>query len=399
MLNLHEMIKRRLESKVQKALNRTASVALLGPRQVGKTTLAHALAEGRHSVYIDLEDRLDWQKVRDIRVFYQENRDKLIILDEVQRMPEIFAQSRGIIDAERRAGHRTGLFLFLGSASGELLQQSGESLAGRISYLELFPIDAVEYLTDGNDLADLNKLWLRGGFPESLASTDDEDSLEWRNDFIKTYLERDIPQLGPRIPATTLQRFWTMLAHGQGTNLNASKLAANMDVSSVTIARYVDLLVDLMLVRKLLPYTANVKKRLVKAPRVYVRDSGITHALLNIGRYNDLLGHPVVGKSWEGFVIENIMSVLPRGANTFYYRTATGEEIDLVIEISAQEKWAVEIKLGQSLALKKGFHTACSDIDPQRKFVVYSGTETFTLPHDVTAISLYGLMQELLTRS
>ncbi len=399
MLNLHEMIERRLESKVRRGLDRTASVALLGPRQVGKTTLAHALAEGRPSVYIDLEDRLDLQKVQDIAVFYQENREKLIILDEVQRMPEIFAQLRDIIDAERRAGHRTGLFLFLGSASGELLQQSGESLAGRISYLELFPIDAGGYMTDKEDLSDLNKLWLRGGFPESLASTSDEDSLEWRNDFIKTYLERDIPQLGPRIPATTLQRFWTMLAHTQGTNLNASKLAANMDVSSVTIARYVDLLVDLMLVRKILPYTANVKKRLIKAPRVYVRDSGIVHALLNIGRYNDLLGHPVVGKSWEGFVIENIMAVLPRGANTFYYRTATGEEIDLVIELNPQEKWAVEIKLGQSLALKKGFHTACADIDPQRKFVVYSGADTFTLPHDVTAIPLYGLMQELLSRS
>lgn len=390
------MIERRLRKTLQKGLERSPCVALLGPRQVGKTTLAHAVAEGRASVYIDLENRLDLLKVQDIAVFYQENRDKLVILDEVQRVPEIFTQIRSIVDQERRVGNRTGLFLFLGSASIDLLQQSSESLAGRISYLELFPISAVEYLASENNLSDLNRLWLRGGFPESLLSADDEDSLEWRNDFIKTYLERDIPQLGPRVPAATLQRFWTMLAHAQGTNLNASKLAANIDVSSVTVARYIDLLVDLLLVRKILPYTVNIKKRLVKAPRVYVRDSGITHALLNIGTFNDLLGNPVVGKSWEGFVIENLMAVLPCGANLFYYRTAKGEEIDLVIEFATQEKWAIEIKLGQNIALKKGFHQACDDIGPQRKFVIYSGSDTFTLPHEVTAIPLYGLMQLLM---
>jgi len=387
------MIQRRLEIKVKDALQRSPAVALMGPRQVGKTTIALNISETTPSVYLDLENRLDLQKVSDIETFHAENSDKLIILDEVQRLPEVFASLRGIIDQERRKGNKTGQFLFLGSASIDLLQQSSESLAGRIAYLELHPVDILEFA--GDSLEKMNTLWLRGGFPESLLADNDTNSLAWRLDFIKTYLERDIPQLGPRIPATTLERFWTMLAHNQGQVLNASLLARNLEVSSPAIGRYLDLMNDLLLVRRLQPWTSNVGKRLVRAPKVYVRDSGITHALLNISGYNDLLGHPVVGGSWEGFVIENILSVIPARVQPYYYRTPGGAEIDLVLEFSGQQKWAIEIKRSSAPSLSKGFYIGCEDIKADKRYVVYSGADKFSLGQGVTAISLYELLQEI----
>lgn len=391
------MIQRRLESKIQQALERSPSVALMGPRQVGKTTLALDITERMQAIYLDLENSLDNAKLRDIVAFHAENSTKLIVLDEVQRAPEIFAPLRGIIDKERRKGHKAGLFLFLGSASMELLQQSGESLAGRIAYLELYGIDVLEF--SKNDSAATNQLWLRGGFPDSLLATSDHHSVDWRRDFIKTYLERDIPQLGPRVPAQTLERFWTMLAHNQGGILNASQLARNLEVSSVTVNRYLDLMVDLLLVRRLQPWTVNAGKRLVRAPKVYVRDSGLVHALLNIFSYNDLLGHPVVGGSWEGFVIENIMSAAQGRALPYFYRTSAGAEIDLILEFSGQEKWAIEIKRSSTPALSKGFHIACDDIQADRKFVVYSGVDRFSLGENISAISLAELMQEVLSKT
>jgi predicted AAA+ superfamily ATPase len=384
------MIRRRLEYKIVEALNRSPSVVLIGPRQVGKTTLALNISETKPSVYLDLENSLDLQKVRDIQGFHNANKDKLIILDEVQRLPEVFSPLRGIIDKERRKGNKTGQFLFLGSASIDLLRQSSESLAGRISYLELFVVNQLEYSND------INTLWLRGGFPESLLAASGTDSLEWRRDFIKTYLERDIPQLGPRIPAETLERFWTMLAHHQGSVFNAASLGRSLDLSGVTIGRYLDLMVDLLLVRRLKPWTYNVGKRLVRSPKVYVRDSGIIHALLNITDHNQLLGHPVVGGSWEGFVIENILSVIPAGVQPFYYGTPGGAEIDLLLEFSAKTKWAVEIKRSSSPTVSKGFHVACSDINPERRYVVYSGTDRFSLGNGVIAISLTDLMHEVM---
>ena len=388
------MIKRRLAAEVRLALQQCPSVALLGPRQVGKTTLAMNISEAIPSVYIDLENRLDLEKVRDIAAFHAENREKLIILDEVQRLPEVFADLRGIIDKERRKGHKAGQFLFLGSASIELLQQSSESLAGRIAYIELHPVDLVEFA--GNSPDKKHKLWLRGGFPESLLAASDADSIKWRRNFIRTYLERDIPQLGPRIPAETLERFWMMLAHNQGTILNAAQIARNLEVTGVTVGRYLDLMVDLLLVRRLRPWTSNVGKRLVRSPKVYVRDNGITHALLNIADYNDLLGHPVVGGSWEGFVIENILSVIPSHVQAFYYRTSGGAEVDLVLEISGREKWAIEIKRSSAPSFSKGFHIACADIQAKRRYIVYSGGDTFALGEGVTAISLFDLMQEII---
>jgi len=391
-----DMIQRRLENIVREALKRSSSVALMGPRQVGKTTIALNISELIPAIYLDLERRLDLQKVVDIRAFHAANHEKLIILDEVQRLPELFSELRGIIDQERRKGNKSGLFLFLGSASIDLLQQSGESLAGRIAYLELHPIDVLEY-SDG-DTDKVNTLWLRGGFPESLLANSENDSLEWRLDFIKTYLERDIPQLGPRIPAATLERFWTMLAHNQGSVLNAAHLARNLDVSGVTITRYLDLMTDLLLVRRLKPWTFNVGKRLVRSPKIYVRDSGITHALLNIESYNSLLGHPVVGGSWEGFVIENIMGIVPSRVQSFYYGSPGGAEIDLLLEFPDGKKWAIEIKRSSSPKLSKGFHVACEDIKPEKKFVIYSGTDTFSMGADITAISLFDLMNEIVNR-
>ncbi|MDB5145526.1 MAG: ATPase [Mucilaginibacter sp.] len=388
------MIVRRIENKIRRTLERSPSVALIGPRQVGKTTIALNISEKIPAVYLDLEDRTDLEKMRDITAFHAENREKLIIMDEVQRMPEVFAPLRGIIDRERRKGNKAGQFLFLGSASIDLLQQSSESLAGRIAYIELHGIDVLEYASHDQEM--INTLWLRGGFPESLLSTSGQDSLYWRRDFIKTYLERDIPQLGPRIPALTLERFWTMLSHNQGGIINASQLARNLEVSSVTVGRYLDLMADLLLVRRLQPWTFNIGKRLVRAPKVYVRDSGITHALLNISSYNDLLGHPVVGGSWEGFVIENILSVASGSALPFYYRTADGAEIDLVLEFSGKEKWAIEIKRSSAPSLSKGFHIACDDIKADKRYVVYSGKDKFPLGNEITAIPLPTLMQELL---
>jgi hypothetical protein len=369
-------------------------VALLGPRQLGKTTLALDISETTDSVYLDLENRTDLQKVQDIEAFHRENTQKLIVLDEVHRLPELFASIRGIIDLERRKGNRAGQFLFLGSASIDLLQQSSESLAGRIAYFELHPIDALEL--SGGSMDTLNTLWVRGGFPESLLSDSDRNSLEWRFDFIKTYLERDIPQLGPRIPAETLEHFWTMLAHNQGTVLNAAHLARNLDVSGVTIGRYLDLMTDLLLVRRLKPWTANAGKRLIKSPKIYVRDSGIAHALLNISDYNNLLGHPVVGGSWEGFVIENIIAVAPSRVQPYYYGTPRGAEIDLVLEFPGGTKWAIEIKRNSTPSISKGFYNGCEDIKPDKRFIVYSGFDSFTMGENITAISLPNLMQELL---
>ena len=386
------MIKRRLETKIREALKRSPSVALMGPRQVGKTTIALNISETTPSVYLDLESSLDLQKVRDIVSFHDANQDKLIILDEVQRLPEVFSPLRGIIDKERRKGHKSGQFLFLGSASIDLLRQSSESLAGRIAYLELFGVNQLEYSND------INTLWLRGGFPESLLAASEKDSLGWRRDFIKTYLERDIPQLGPRIPAETLERFWTMLAHHQGTVLNSANLGRNLDVSGVTIGRYLDLMTDLLLVRRLKPWTYNVGKRLVRSPKIYVRDSGITHALLNIADHNQLLGHPVVGGSWEGFVIENILSVAPAGVQPFYYGTPGGAEIDLVLEFSSSAKWAIEIKRSSTPTVNKGFHIACDDINPERRYVVYSGVDQFSLGNGVIAISLFDLMLQIISK-
>ncbi len=381
------MIKRQIRHQVQNTLQHIAAVVLLGPRQVGKTTLAHELAENFTSVYLDLEEPGDILKLADPRFYFEQNRQKLIIIDEVQRMPELFQALRGQIDRNRKSGHRSGQFLLLGSASNELLNQSSESLAGRVSYLELYPFNVLEVGSDH-----LNDLWLNGGFPDSFLAPD--FSFQWRHDFIRTYLERDIPMLGSRVPDETLRRFWTMLAHNQGQMFNASRIGGSLGVSGQTTSRYLDLLVDLMLVRRLQPWYANVGKRLVKSPKTYIRDSGILHSLLNIQTLDDLLGHPVLGSSWEGLVIENLLSVAPPGTQAFFYRTAAGAEIDLVLDFGSQ-LWAIEVKRTTAPRLTKGFHHACDDIRPTAKWVVYAGEEEYKLREEITVLPLTRMMQHL----
>lgn len=373
---------------VESALRRQAAVALLGPRQVGKTTLALSLAEKTPSLYLDLESRADRAKLSDPALFLERHEDRLVILDEVHRLPELFQTLRGLIDKGRRKGRRTGRFLILGSASIDLLRQSGESLAGRIAYVEMGPFDVLEI---GPKPAARPALWLRGGFPDSYLAADDGQSFALRRDFIRTYLERDVPMFGPRIPAETLERLWTMLTHGQGTLLNASRLAASLAISAQSVTRYIDLLVDLLLVRRLRPFHANLGKRLVKSPKVYVRDSGLVHALLGIADHDALAGHPVVGASWEGFVIENLLATAPADTRASFYRTAAGAEIDLLLELPGGKRWTVEIKSGLSPRLEKGFHFARQDLKPEKSFVVYSGDDRYPLDEGVEAIGLWEL--------
>ena len=385
------MIERDLLAELQAALAESPAVALLGPRQIGKTTLALSLGEGRDSLYLDLESAADRAKLGDAELYLRQHEDKLVILDEIQRVPELFQSLRGLIDSGRRRGRKVGRFLLLGSASIDLLKQSSESLAGRIRYLELPPIDAAEAGADR-----LAALWLRGGFPESLLAKSDAASLRWRRDFIRTYLERDIPQLGPRIPAETLRRFWTMLAHQQGGLLNAASLARSLAVDGKTIAAYLDLLVDLLLVRRLPPWHRNTGKRLVKAPKVYVRDSGLVHALLGIADSEALLAHPGAGGSWEGLAVESALAAAPSGSEAFFYRTSAGAEIDLLLQLPGQSQpWAIEIKRGLAPKLERGFHLACEDVEPAQRLVVYGGSEAFPIARGIEALSLVALCTRL----
>lgn len=386
------MLRRLATQSVEKALSRQAAVAVIGPRQVGKTTLALDIAENRPSIYLDLENTADRAKLENPDLFLEQHEDELVVLDEIHRVPGLFESLRGIIDRGRRKGKRTGRFLMLGSAAIELLRQS-ETLAGRIAYVNLTPLHALE-IGSGQD--DLNRLWVRGGFPDSYLAMDDADSFDLRWDFIRTYLERDVPMFGPRIPAETLENLWIMLAHSQGQTLNASKLAASMGLSAPTITSYVDLLKDLLLVRKLPPFYANVKKRLVKSPKVYVRDSGLLHALLGIRNHDDLLGHPIAGASWEGFVMESLMAVIPEHTKASFYRTATGVEIDLVLEFGGTTgTWAIEVKRSESAKLERGNHVALNDIQPQKAFVVYPGTDRYPKADGIEAIGLHEMTEEL----
>jgi predicted AAA+ superfamily ATPase len=351
-------------------LSQFPAVVLLGPRQAGKTTLALAEMAGRgDALYLDLELPSAQRQLDDPEAFLLAQRNRLVILDEVQRMPELFAVLRGAIDIRLRDGEAAGQFLLLGSATGVLLQQASESLAGRVAQLELTPFQAREVLPPDASGAELNPLWVRGGFPLSWLAQGDADSLRWREAFIATYLERDIPALGPRIPATTLRRLWTMLAHVQGSLLNQSQLAASLAVSGQTVARYIDILCDLMLVRRLPAWHGNVGKRLVRAPKVYVRDSGIAHALLDLESLESVLSHPVAGASWEGFVIEQLLAAAPQ-AEASFYRTAHGAEADLVMGLRHGETWVIEIKRSSAPTVSKGFHLAAADVRATRKLLV-----------------------------
>lgn len=387
------MIDRIAYNKILKALSRQSAVGIIGPRQVGKTTLALEIENKFDSIYLDLESRQDRAKLGNPSLYLNHHENKMIIFDEIHRMPEIFQELRGIIDARRRNKKSYGQFLILGSASIDLLRQSSESLAGRIEYIDLLPLNAMEL---NNNEKELQNLWLRGGFPNSYLASSEEASYVFRQNFIQTYLERDIPQFGPRIPSETLERFWIMLAHHQGSMFNASKLAASLSTSSPTVSKYLDLLVDLLLVRRLQPYHSNLGKRQIKSPKTYIRDSGVLHALLGIESYDDLISNPIVGNSFEGFVIENIASVIPHRTKTSFYRSSAGAEIDLILELPKNKGlWAIEIKLGTNPKPSKGFYSAISDLKPQRSFVVYSGNENYPISEGVEAIGLFEITKLL----
>lgn len=386
------MINRETQSEIVSLMRRFPAVGILGPRQIGKTTLALQIAKTLNPkpIYLDLESISDLAKLTEPQLYFETHHDRTIVLDEVQRAPEIFATLRGVIDHRKRTGQKTGQFLILGSASLDLLRQSSENLAGRIAYVELSGLKPTEIPSK-----QLDALWLRGGFPDSYLAKTDLESFEWRQSFIRTYLERDVPQFGVRIPASTLRHFWTMLAHVQSGLLNLSKLASGLSISVPTAGRYLDLLDDLFLVRKLQPWSSNAGKRLVKSPKVYIRDSGVMHALLKIKDHEDLLGHPAVGGSWEGFVVENILAIIPPWIAPYFYRTAAGAEIDLFIEIGSKKKVAIEIKRSLSPSISKGFQVGCEDVRATHKYFVYPGKERFSLAKGVLAISMTDMMTEL----
>ncbi len=385
------MFTRKLFKTLESAVKQFPAVALLGPRQVGKTTLAFELKKHfSDSIYLDLESEQDLAKLNQPELYLKEHTDKLVILDEVHRAPGLFPILRGLIDSQKRAGKKTSQYLLLGSASPDLLKQSGESLAGRIAYLELTPLLASEI-----EPKDMESLWLRGGFPDSFLADSEEQSVLWRQNFIRTYLERDVPQFAPRISTETLRRFWGMLSNAQGTLINVAQLAGNLGIDQKTAQSYMDLLIDLLMVRKLQPWHSNIGKRLVKSPKVYVRDSGLVHSLLSISNKEALLSHPIIGQSWEAFIIENLTATLPNGAIPYFYKTSGGAEIDLIIAWPNQEIWAIEIKRSLQPKVEKGFHQACIDLEPKKKFVVYAGQERFSLGHDVEAISLLDLSNEI----
>ena len=389
-------MKRWIMDRLQKAIAQVPAVVLLGARQVGKTTLAKMIMPVTRSIYLDLEAPEDLLKLSDAGNFLKIHDDKLVILDEIQRTPDLFTVLRVLIDRNKEQRHIYGQFLLLGSASMTLLRQYSESLAGRIAYIELGGFNVLETRADEDSI---RRLWLRGGFPSSYLAPDDDVAMDWLEDLIRTYLERDVPQMGFRVSAHKLRRLWTMLAHLQGETVNVSKLASNLEVQRSAVNHYIDILVDLLLLRRLQPYYTNVKKRLVKSPRYYIRDSGIAHRLLGIDTYDALLSNPVLGKSWEAFVIENIHSVLPRRAQTYFYRTAAGAEIDLVIKLSSAQIWTVEIKYGTAPKVDKHYGRTCEDVGATRKYIIYGGNDVFPVGNEVTMISLPKFMQKLATQA
>ncbi len=375
---MHNIIPREITQTVNMRLSNFPAVALLGARQVGKTTLASMVIDQfPKAIHLDLERPADLNKLTDPEAFFFQFSDHLICLDEIQRLPDIFPVLRGIIDRNRRNGQ----FLILGSASRDLIRQSAESLAGRISYIEITPFNYKEASFEASSTH-----WLQGGYPRSLLMVNNDLSFQWREDYIRTFLERDIPQLGFQLPANTIGRFWRMLAHCHGQVLNSSKLADSMGVSSHTIRKYIDLLEQTFLVRTLKPYSGNMKKRLIKSPKVYIRDSGILHALLTIENMEQLFAHPVYGSSFEGYIIENIVSRLPRWEPSFY-RTSNGAEIDLILS-KGFKKIAVEIKSSTTPKLKKSFWNCIDDIAPDKTIVIAPVDSPYPIADQVMVMPL-----------
>ena len=390
------MINRNLCGHLQAACEGFPAVALLGPRQVGKTTLALMFAEGatKPTDYLDLERSSDRAKLGEPEIYLGARGGRLTILDEIQRIPELFPLLRSLIDERIRAGERTGQFLILGSASPDLLRQSAESLAGRIRYLELKPLTLLELWPNDGE-ASLDRAWIRGGFPGSYLAGSAELSWDWRSAFISTYLERDIPQLGPRLPAERTRRLWSMLAHGQGDLLNLSRLAEGLEVTGKTVRHYLDVLTDLFMVRQIPPWSGNSRKRLIRTPKVYVRDSGLLHLLANIPNLETLLGHPLCGPSWEGFAIEQLLNEKPDNWRASYYRSAGQAEVDLILEGPGNRVFTIEIKRTLSPRVSRGFRSAADDVGATERLYVIPSGESFPMAEGIEAVSLHEMIERL----
>ena len=386
---MHGYIQRQTGARIEKMLSRAPVTVILGPRQCGKSTLAKRLITGKDAVYLDLQNRADLNKLHEPELFFDLHRHHLVCLDEIQRVPDFFTALRSEIDRDRRPGR----FLLLGSASRDLIRQSSETLAGRIAYLDLTPFIFSEVIHHRALMA----FWLRGGFPESILAPDDETSMEWRLDFVRSYLERDIPALGVSLAVPAMERFWLLLAHYHGQTVNYSKLAAAADLSIPSVKRYLSILEQTYMIRLLQPYSANLKKRLVKSPKLYIRDSGILHALLDIETCDDVLANPVVGVSWEGMALENILAV-HRRYRPFFIRTSNGAEIDLVLE-KGREKFFFEFKAGKAPKLSRGFYELSGQFAPDRCFIISPTDESYVYDHNVWVMTLKDALRgDLFTR-
>ncbi len=384
------MIKRKLLGELLSSLSRFPIAGLLGARQVGKTTLAKFIAEqSPGSVYLDLERPSDIAKLSEPELYLESHAGHLVILDEIQRQPGLFPLLRSLVDSHEQNGQ----FLVLGSASPDLIRKSSETLAGRVIYHELTPFLLEEVEDTG---ITLDRQWLRGGFPRSLLVDDDSISLEWRDAFVRTYLERDIPAYGSRLSLEVLRQMWRMVAHSHGQIWNAARLAASLGISSPTVKRYLDLLESTFLIRSLLPFHTNLGKRLVKAPKVYIRDSGLLHCLLGIGTWDGLHGHPILGTSWEGWVIEQIMSRLPSMWRGWFYRTSAGAELDLLLEPPGHHPpIAVEIKYSANPVLTRGFWSALKDLRLDKGYVICPTRESYPLARGVEALPVDLMLKRL----
>lgn len=376
------MIKRSLQDKIVTSLAQFPVVGIIGSRQTGKTTLAKWIQkQTKNAVYLDLELPSDQNKLREPELYFNRYGNALVIIDEIQRLPSLFPVIRALVDQNRIPGR----FLILGSASPDMLKKSAESLAGRVVYHELPPFQLDEI---GNKNDRVTQLWLRGGYPDSFLAADMKSSLNWREAFIRTYLERDVPQLGIRVPAGQLRNFWSMIAHNHGQLWNASQIANSLGISAPTVRHYLSILEATFLVRQLRPFHTNMKKRLVKAPKVYIRDSGLLHSLLGIESMDDLQGRPLIGHSWEGFVVEQIVAQLPPRWQPYFFRTAAGAEIDLLLAHSGKKPVAVEIKFAAAPDVGKGFRNACLDLQCRKEFIVYPGREAYPLGKTTIALPL-----------
>lgn len=383
---MQDYIQRVLLHQLKKYLTVFPAVAILGPRQCGKSTLIKSLDQHFDGLlYLDMQKESDLNKLSEPEIFFASNADKIICLDKIQLVTKLFSVLRSAIDSNRI----NGKFILLGSASQELLQHTSESLAGRIGMLHLSPflINELNYLESFN----LHKFWLRGGFPNSYLADNDENSAIWLENYVRTYIERDIPQLGFQIPALQLRRLLTMCAHNQGQQLNLSKLAESLGLTHPTIRRYIDLLEQTFFVRTIPPFEINIKKRLVKSPKVFVRDSGILHKLLAIPNFNSLLGNPVFGSSWEGMVIENIIVNMPSW-DYFFYRTATGDEIDLLLK-KGNQVIAIECKASDAPKVTKGFYRSLEVVKPNRTYIIAPTNDTYQLQENITVIGLENFLK------